>query len=237
MFWWNFFLSLAMLSIAAFDDLKSREIDDKLWYLFAFFGFLAAVIEIQFNAGQWMFFAVTVGLTFVLMELLIFLGEKQPILFIGPADLKAIMVLSVFYWNSMLFALLVFVLALGISLIHALKAVMINLVKKPKMPSGLLGIALFLTAYPVKISGIKHYFVSPMQEINVSRKKGKWIEKRSYRFIPLIEPKTEIDRLKRLVKQGKIKDWVLVSELPAFMLFILISFILLFILLQLPFAA
>lgn len=237
MFWARFVLSLVMLSIAAFDDVRSREVEDKIWYFFAFIGFLAAVTEIQFNSGQWIFFTFNVGLTFVLMEALLFLGKKEPLLFLGPADLKAIMVLSILNWNSLFFALLVFVLALGISLIHVMKAVLINLVRPWKLPKGLNGIALFLTSYPVKISGIRNYFVSPMQEIRLLKRKRKWVEERIYRIIPLIEPKKEIEKLKRLVRQGKIRDKVLVSDLPAFMLFILISFILLFILLQLPFAA
>ncbi|MBI5884622.1 prepilin peptidase [archaeon] len=232
----RFFLALAMLGLAAYSDLKSREVEDRLWLAFAFLGFLAAAIEIGFNAGGWIYFTANAGLAFVLMEALIYLGERQPMLFIGPADLKAVMVLSILNWDSLGFALIVFVLALVISLVHAVKAVVLNLKEKPGLPAGLKGIALFLTSYQKRIS-LLGPFESPMQEIKVKRKSGRWIALRRWRLMPLIEPLKENLRLKELVERKKIADRVQAGELPAFMLYLLISFILLFILLQLPFMA
>jgi len=136
--------------------------------------------------------------------------------------LKAIIVIA-FYFQGM-FALNVFMLALLISLSMPIWILTNNLIKKENLPAkGIKGIALYITGYKKKITELNK-FESPLEKISFAKK-----EKRFFFLSPLIEPENENKRLKAMVKQGKIKNFVWATPLPAFMIFLLISFVLMYI--------
>lgn len=216
----EFIITTTILLIALKSDLKSREVNDLLWLIG---GTTLIITIILFNQNIIMkVISFTIILGFI--TIIHLLGKINKALYIGDADLKALLFISL-SMNNAIETIQVFVLALAISLLLPVKIALKNLIKKEKMPGkGITKIVLFFIAERKKITELNE-FESPLEEIKIIKIKGKYKEKRRIQLIPLIEPRKKIMELKKLVKKGKIKNNIVTTPLLPFILFIFIAYV------------
>ena len=86
----SFAISIALLAYASIEDVKKREISDRVWLVFAFFGLVARAIELATfpTLSHFLDLAVSIAIPSVLFLGLFYLG------FFGGADAKAFMCIA-----------------------------------------------------------------------------------------------------------------------------------------------
>jgi len=96
-------LSLVFLIYASWSDIKTREVSNKVWLLYAPLGLMLTLFEglLYEDYDYWLFVGISVALTFTLAVSLFYLGA------FGGADAKAFMCLALafptypkFSWNT-----------------------------------------------------------------------------------------------------------------------------------------
>ncbi|MFH1751977.1 MAG: A24 family peptidase C-terminal domain-containing protein [archaeon] len=220
----SFLLVTVMLVIASLQDLKNRSVPDKLWLFFGFIALIQLFFVFKFYGSSIENFFLSVTFTGLVVLMLFVLGKASNALYLGEADLKAVFLIGLIAFNPWYTALITLFVALSISLILPLYYLFRNLSENKKTNlTGMKKVFLFLTAKKMKITDIKDYFTSPLEEISII--KGK--ELRKPFLTPLIEPASEIKRLKKLVSQGKIKNSLWVTPLQPFQVFLLSSILVL----------
>jgi preflagellin peptidase FlaK len=79
-------ICLVMLSYASYSDLKTREVDDKLWILFSLIGITLNIIDL--SNQSLMLVIISISLSSLISFIFYYIG------FFGGADMKALIVIS-----------------------------------------------------------------------------------------------------------------------------------------------
>ncbi|MCD6241735.1 prepilin peptidase, partial [Candidatus Bathyarchaeota archaeon] len=96
-------ISLIFLGYASWSDIKTREVSNKVWLLYAPLGLMLTLFEglLYEDYDYWLFAGISIALTFTLAVSLFYLGA------FGGADAKAFMCLALafptypkFSWNT-----------------------------------------------------------------------------------------------------------------------------------------
>lgn len=220
------FVSLTFLLYASWSDLKTREVSNKVWILFAPIGLALTLIQIFFfdfnlnDALYWL--GVSVGITSVLAIALFYAGAY------GGADAKALICLSFtlpFYptnfinlaSDSPIFPLSVFSNAVILAALSVVYVFLRNLYWRQKTgkrffeglkeeSKGRRLLAL-LSGYKIKLESLeKSEFSYPLEDIQVSET-GEI--KRKLLVFPKDEKREDIvQRITAAAKEGKNIDWV-----------------------------
>jgi preflagellin peptidase FlaK len=220
------FVSLVFLSYASWSDLKTREVGNMVWALFAPIGLALTLIQMFFfEAGsteQLYWFGVSVGITSVLAVALFYAGAY------GGADAKALICLSLtlpFYptnfinWasDSPIFPLSVFSNAVIIAALSVVYVLLRNVVwrqrtGKPffegfKEESKGRKFLTLLSGYKIRLDRLeKDEFLYPLEDIQASET-GE--TKRKLVVFPKDEEREDIvQRIVAKAKQEKNVDWV-----------------------------
>ncbi|MBR9707705.1 MAG: hypothetical protein GOV15_04680 [Candidatus Diapherotrites archaeon] len=219
-----FLLSLVMLGLAALQDLKEREVSDELWYFFGVIGTLWIVLDNYTSILALSRIAINIGLTVILMYTIHFMGKKSSFFYIGGGDLKAIMALAFVNWQlHWTYFATVFIISLALVLIVPLALLTLNLISKPTVSKQLKKhkFALYLLGRKTKITGLTNAFYTPLEDITI--KNGKEVRRLS--LAPNVEAEKMFQRLKKLVKEKKIKNSIWVSPLLPHIFFIILAYV------------
>jgi len=237
------FVSLAFLLYASWSDVKTREVSNMVWMLFAPIG-LALTLTQMFlfeagSSGQLYWFGISVGVTSVLALALFYAGAY------GGADAKALICLSVtlpFYpsnfinWasDSPIFPLSVFSNAVVIAAFSVVYVLLRNVVwrqrtGKPffegfKEESKGRKFLTLLSGYKIKTDKLeKDEFLYPLEDVQASET-GEM--KRTLVVFPKDEEREDIvQRIVATAKQEKNIDWVWATPGLPMLVFITVGLI------------
>ena len=235
-------ISLLFLGYASWSDIKTREVSNKVWLLYAPLGLTLTLFEglLYENYDYWLFAGISIALTFTLAVSLFYLGA------FGGADAKAFMCLALafptypkFPWNTYitrlhyLFPITIFtnsILLAALGIIYMLlRNFLWKLGKGRKLFEGLekepfwKKILTVLCGYKISVKNIREEsFYYPLEDIEEVDGQTK----RKLIIFPVDEERGEIwEKLSFAVESGKIDGYVWVSPGLPMLVFITAGFI------------
>ena len=234
-------LSFAFLVYASWSDIKTREVSNKVWLLYAPSGLMLTLFEglLYEDYDYWLFAGISIALTFTLAVSLFYLGA------FGGADAKAFMCLALafptypkFSWNPhvtrlhYLFPMTIFtnsILLAALSIIYILlRNFLWKLKTGRKLFEGLENEPLWrkaltvLCGYRVSLEKLKEKdFYFPLEDI----KEEDGVAKRFLVIFPSDEDRKDIlDRISLAVKNGKASPQIWASPGLPMIVFITAGF-------------
>ena len=220
------FVSLVFLFYASWSDLKTREVSNVVWALFAPIGLTLTLIQLFFfeagSSGQFFWFGISVGITSMLALALFYAGAY------GGADAKALICLSLtlpFYptnfinlaSDSPIFPLSVFSNAVIIAALSVVYVLLRNIVWQQRTGKpffeGFKGESMgrkfltLLSGYKIRLDKLeKDEFLYPLEDVQKSET-GE--TKRTLVVFPKDEEREDIvQRIVATAKQQTNIDWV-----------------------------
>jgi preflagellin peptidase FlaK len=220
------FVSLVFLFYASWSDLKTREVSNMVWALFAPIGLTLTLIQLFFfeagSSGQFYWFGISVGITSILAVALFYAGAY------GGADAKALICLSLtlpFYptnfinWasDSPIFPLSVFSNAVIIAALSVVYVLLRNIVWRQRTGKPFfegfkeesLGrkFLTLLSGYKIRLDKLeKDEFLYPLEDV---QKSDTGETKRTLVVFPKDEEREDIvQRIVTTAKQQANIDWV-----------------------------
>lgn len=219
-----FLITLLFLVYYTYQDLKSREINVVPIFFVILFALLYLFLFVfRLNWYLWQFYFLQLGIHFLFISIIYILGRITVFAYIGEGDLYILTMIAFTSGFAVLFTPFVFLNALFFMLCIPILLLIYNLFKRNYKCSDynfIKTITLMLLGLPKKVISINGFY-TPLEKINIAND----VINKQINLIPDCESETSLKNLKKVCKENKIKT-IWVSPLIAFILPILLSYIL-----------